>query len=640
MTDSSDDPSNDRRMSIFEWIMRTFFACLAGFSGFANGFLERTEWAFAAVFETWSVVFGWFMSMFEHVGYLGQMLLAPFGILNDLLLPLFGGIANRVEWVIGESVDHAGSALKLVLQILMIPIRLVDGILVRLLQSVPWEYLRKQVGRLSPPWLLRVFDNIQAFIGLLATPYFVGKGFFQAWWATRDFNKLAAGSGAVILFVPVLFTGLFAMGDRQESVTVRYRRSLASAVESGDKAMAELCLAKLASLGSMKREQDLYHVAISSVETDGEAVAAERMRELAYSEEGGYHPAMIWLADHMLRQDAIDDEQIQTARELVRGVIAQRGETPWTAVMLAEAYLVQGEIEQAIAHLESVAVELNSFEVFSRLMELNEMAGDAAGTKAAAKQAVSRARAGAYRGFTRGQYLQYANALVQSGSWDSLRTVVDHLASEYAGGEFEDAVDRMTTLGIPEDQPILVRSLFRLCHTNQFVNQMLARQLAVDMHGITDFMNQQEAAGRVDSALYRMAGDRCRIAADTERAIHYYGKATSVDPRDAIAWNNQAWLHLEQGSLLPAIDAANNAVAIDPSPSILETRGQILAKSERWEEAIRDLEEALNGQLSYAAPAHATLSDAYAALGQADVAESHSREAAKLRIARLEGWSE
>ena len=56
-----------------------------------------------------------------------------------------------------------------------------------------------------------------------------------------------------------------------------------------------------------------------------------------------------------------------------------------------------------------------------------------------------------------------------------------------------------------------------------------------------------------------------------------------------------------------------------------ETRGQIFAKQKNWQAAVDDLEAALNA-MPETPGIHATLAQAYDALGQKDLAELHREQ--------------
>ena len=94
--------------------------------------------------------------------------------------------------------------------------------------------------------------------------------------------------------------------------------------------------------------------------------------------------------------------------------------------------------------------------------------------------------------------------------------------------------------------------------------------------------------------------------------------------------NNLAWaLATGPNPDLPrALKLVDLALATNPAePSLLGTRGRVLARLGRWQEALSSLEAALPAQPK-SQSLHADLAAAYAALGSSELAEQHRRLAA------------
>jgi tetratricopeptide (TPR) repeat protein len=82
-------------------------------------------------------------------------------------------------------------------------------------------------------------------------------------------------------------------------------------------------------------------------------------------------------------------------------------------------------------------------------------------------------------------------------------------------------------------------------------------------------------------------------------------EAVKKDPKNAIAWNNYAFIVTqgEKPDYDEALKAVNKALEILPEEyHFRETRGQILVSLGKWQEAIPDLEFAVNGMPT--APEH------------------------------------
>ncbi len=74
---------------------------------------------------------------------------------------------------------------------------------------------------------------------------------------------------------------------------------------------------------------------------------------------------------------------------------------------------------------------------------------------------------------------------------------------------------------------------------------------------------------------------------------------------------------------------AEAATVLDPNNAeYRETRGTLLFHLERWDEAIEQLEIALNG-LSNPQPVHGSLATAYERLGKTRLADLHRRESGR-----------
>jgi tetratricopeptide (TPR) repeat protein len=124
-------------------------------------------------------------------------------------------------------------------------------------------------------------------------------------------------------------------------------------------------------------------------------------------------------------------------------------------------------------------------------------------------------------------------------------------------------------------------------------------------------------------------GALAAIDGDLPLARRLLERVVAADPEHAVAWNNLAWaLSKEPGQDLDrALAAVNEALERRPEEfRFRETRGQILVALGRWDEAVGDLEFALNG-MPDAADVHGALATAYERLGQTDLATIHRQQA-------------
>jgi tetratricopeptide (TPR) repeat protein len=131
-------------------------------------------------------------------------------------------------------------------------------------------------------------------------------------------------------------------------------------------------------------------------------------------------------------------------------------------------------------------------------------------------------------------------------------------------------------------------------------------------------------AATLPPALAETLGTAAATNGDWEVANRALERAVEANPDNAVAWNNLAFVLLQQGmDFERALEASNRALQFSPDNYHLrETRGQILVKLKRWSEAIGDLEFALNG-LPDAPAIHDSLSLSYDAVGNTSLGAMH-----------------
>jgi tetratricopeptide (TPR) repeat protein len=135
------------------------------------------------------------------------------------------------------------------------------------------------------------------------------------------------------------------------------------------------------------------------------------------------------------------------------------------------------------------------------------------------------------------------------------------------------------------------------------------------------------AEGQATATIHTLMGMDAHQRGQTEEARQHYETAYSREPNIAIVVNNLAWLlaHADSPDLTRALELINGAVKQWPDQlEFLDTRGHILAKMQRWEEARSDLEAVLTSRPDKA-DLHLVLAEAYENLGGTEKAAEHRR---------------
>jgi tetratricopeptide (TPR) repeat protein len=129
-------------------------------------------------------------------------------------------------------------------------------------------------------------------------------------------------------------------------------------------------------------------------------------------------------------------------------------------------------------------------------------------------------------------------------------------------------------------------------------------------------------------ALTAAIGTAAAASGDVLTARRLLGEVVISDDGNAIAWNNYAWALAQEPAqdLAKALAAANRALELSPEEfRFRETRGQVLVALGQWEEAVKDLEFALNG-MPDVTEIHSALATAYEHLGEKALADIHRQQ--------------
>ncbi|WP_340677856.1 XrtA/PEP-CTERM system TPR-repeat protein PrsT [Paraglaciecola sp.] len=109
---------------------------------------------------------------------------------------------------------------------------------------------------------------------------------------------------------------------------------------------------------------------------------------------------------------------------------------------------------------------------------------------------------------------------------------------------------------------------------------------------------QEHLASHPDDLPSRMLLAERQIGDDTEDAMGSYEYAIQQNPKNFIALNNLAYLHLQKGQLQKAKDYAEKAVELRPNdPATVDTLAQVLVAEKSYEKAIKLYERVVDDKL-------------------------------------------
>jgi tetratricopeptide (TPR) repeat protein len=398
----------------------------------------------------------------------------------------------------------------------------------------------------------------------------------------------------------------------------RYADRLDWAVRNGDTDEAILCAERLI---NDSRGNAFYRFAYASLlaEKGDKVRALATMNELAplnASESlngsespgaSGYGPAHLWLAQLLLSQKNPSPAQLKEIEARLK--VATKGEPSTKAAaqaLLIRFYCGTGNPERAegqigVTGTETAGAQLNLAVAFAvkgdreRAVKHATAARDYFSAFCAKHPDLAEAR------------LEWAQAVTLLGDFNGAIAILDEGYRKTNGQGYRTNLARMfyalaQFLG-PNPELFTQRvSLFARAVEFDDSNPMYIRSL-IDLLPLKRSDADVRRAG-LDKAIAQnnspmvlqiFLGIDSFLNKDTSEAARRYALARALNPECPRLLNNMAWTmaNTPPERLSISLNLINEAISQAPDQiRFLDTRGQILAKLERWEEAMRDLKKA------------------------------------------------
>ena len=474
-------------------------------------------------------------------------------------------------------------------------------------------------------------------------------GFLNAWLSTRRPKELALAVPALLLAAPFAYIAIAGTTQSQGEIAESYKIAVRDALEAGDGATVSLFERKLAQLGVDTRRTD-YRTAIGMAKNGDLASAYQRMQRLAPDDTPGYAASHVWIIQQLLSGNLTASEEPALQNETQRFLLSEQHlghldemgiAGPGLAQMLAYIYSQTDRLPEAAKALQPYSNEsLNAAAMRLRLLvALKQM-----------KEARRQAKA--------------VLLLINYDRKNSSLGLADHetrvLAAELVGDDqrLEVSLKNWVASGDKDSRPTellaaLQRRQFRrllatgTSNPNRVVDLLCdAARLgsphewtALQISLVADQRKSSHNAQLIwegllttpnaPSDVLELVGTVAATHGEILTARKVYERLLAEKDEHFFVWNNYAWVLLQE----PEIDAPGALVAVNRALKdrpldhrFRETRGQVYIKLKRWNEAVKDLEFALNG-MPESPNIHRSLGDAYEALGQQQLAQIHREQA-------------
>jgi len=464
----------------------------------------------------------------------------------------------------------------------------------------------------------------------------------HAWVFTRRWWLLAEGLPALAMAVCVGVLWSAQVRGPSRELIARYDLAVERALGRKDLANAKVCVRKLVLLD--EPEPRTRYALACLAGHDGDLPRARRlMSDLAPETGAGYPPAHFWMAKHLMGQQAPSREgQLDGTEAVIHHLersLASTDHRQEAHERLAQLYAAQGKSAEAARHLEEAAPQ--RLELYRPLAEAYLSRGDDVRFHRAAKQA---------QDYFQGQVEADPNNLPARIAWAAVcrlenkldqaeKILQDGLAASNdarLGAALADVylakADRLAANDPRELAPrlnLLHKSLAVSPNHPQTLNRLaiFLRYSGPQADAARAVLKDLLAQVQVPGTVHLLLGSMATAEGKWDEARLHLEQAYRLDPQLPALVNNLA-LALAEGESLDlerALRLAEEAVKLAPDQAeMLATRGRILARLQRWPDAVADLESALASSPDQAA-LHAILDQAYAALGDAEMAQRHRR---------------
>jgi tetratricopeptide (TPR) repeat protein len=587
-------------------------------------------------------------------GQLGKWLA---GIGAAIVSPLERGIGamTRKLFAVSEGFEGVESLLLRIGWILIWPLRMLWRLPAAIGNAVVPRSLRQKLGGSGQAFghgFMRAaealnLDGVVLWIvrwtRLVWYPFAALGGFAHAWLSTRSLRQFVWGLPVLVVLLPLVAIAGWTQWRGRDGIVTQYRLAIDEAREKKDFGRVDLFEKKLARLGVGTQLAEFQTA--NALAHDGKLLEAyERMQRLAPADRPGNPSAHSWIIGQLMagRLDVSDDERHRLIKLHLDHLQTLGVKGPGIDVARAQWLWQDQQPDEATKLLEPVAsrsleAAVTRMKIHVSLNKLDDARGDARWVRS---HMDVRTRGG--------DTLQPHNLydwLIAERLLGNLSKAHD-LAEQWLKAEptsndaraiLAELSQRLfdQALGAPDPDGERLAELFvqaaELAENPQRLQQQVAAlyRLRQNFPVANEVVTRVADSPRTTSAILEAIGTVAATAGEFEKAKDYLQRAIEKDPRNSIAWNNYAWILLQepQGDVEAALDAVGKALEIRPDEfRYRETRGQVFVRMGRWQEAVQDLEYAANG-MPESRDIHLSLAKAYDALGEKQLAQVHREHA-------------
>ncbi|MFT5527713.1 MAG: tetratricopeptide (TPR) repeat protein, partial [Pirellulaceae bacterium] len=485
-------------------------------------------------------------------------------------------------------------------------------------------------------WCRIIQRRIQILLWLsFVRPVLVLRQTLGVWWSRRDFRYLLRGLPALLVGLLTVYLACILVVTPAQTRADNYRSAAETATKSESHNAARIYYQRAIELNGGS-DAMRFALAQAAQKTGDYPRMAAILQQLAPDEGLGFAPAHLWVASSLLSKSNPTAEQIRRAELQLRKVIELHPNNPNGRILLGEVYYNLGMWENAIEQLDVVRRTVPEKNLM--IAKSHARLGDARTARRYGIAALEHFQELVQRDPTSlPDLLLLAEATMfieeYGQSINLLKNAIALNNDEAAEKRINEAITRTFVAWSDsvagEDRASRERGFQLLCAAldyNPDEPLLLERLMEfVSPHSVMEneakeYLLDSIVGGRAVGASHLLlAIHSFSVGEDVDQAKFHLERAIKLLPNAPIVANNLAWIlaNAEPHELERALKVMNPLIEQFPDAErFRDTRGHILARMERWQEAIDDLERCLPAMNKNLAT-HRDLALAYRAVGAA-----------------------
>jgi tetratricopeptide (TPR) repeat protein len=460
------------------------------------------------------------------------------------------------------------------------------------------------------------------------------------WLRTRDFRRLRLGIPAILACVAWLAFAICLLLWTPRWAESGYGGIADKAMARRDFETARVASQRLLAIGHEPRRKHLFDLALCLGGMGRDKDAVSLLGTVAPLDRPGYLPGHLFIAQTLLSKTNVTLHEIGTAEQHLKYVIALAPHSPDANELLGRIYVRLGRWELAEKYLsEVVSARPQSALLLAAALRAQ---GDTVGARSYAERAVRfhREKVEAAKLDLPASRLAWADALAMADDYRAAFIVLEAGWKQYENKTYLSPMGEVCALWVEElarSQPRDLATQIGLIQRGlEYApqNEILLRRLIALSHlegpeagAARATITRMLAGGNAPAILHFTLGTDAWQQGQTEEARKHFALAFDSASQLPFVANNMAMILAvgDKPDLPRALALIQPVLERFPAnPNFRETRGQILVRLGRWQEAVADLEFALP-RLSSTRSTHSALADAYRGMGLRELAREHER---------------